>query len=110
MDGGREVVAQQGATAVEGEAFEGVEDGAVGRGPPELAHLGDVSGGAFEFEAFRVGVVVETDRGHPCLRCREWGSKPYQKARGKIQRYTPQFRSNWQRDTEWDRLIRNGID
>ena len=70
LDRGREVVAEEGAALVEGEAFERVEDGAVGRGPPEPAHLGDVSASAFEFEAFGVGVVVKTDRRHPCLRSR----------------------------------------
>jgi len=42
--------------------------GAVSGGPSEPTHLGDVSARAFEFEAFRVGVVLETDGGHPCLR------------------------------------------
>lgn len=61
LDDGCEVAVEEGAAFVEGEAFERVEDRAVGCGPPELAHLGDVSAGAFEFEAFGVGVELETD-------------------------------------------------
>jgi len=67
LDGGRQIVANRLAAGVEGEAFAGVERGAVRGGQAETLHLGLGGDHAFPIEAFGFGRVFEGERRHPCL-------------------------------------------
>lgn len=67
LDGRFEILAKECTTAIQSEAFAGVDDRAVFGAGTKTVHFVYVSNQPLELQAFGFGRVFDRERGHPCL-------------------------------------------